>query len=679
MKDWLKRLLFGLLRKNPEAVVVSFASGPPELAARMFEEVQHLVPDRRHFLITPGEFQGYGQLRARFRPYRIALAPVLFAGSEHAAMRRAAGLLAPGKILAYNSALERHHLRLRTWIASLLFVNGVPLDRIFLRPRWLAPWKKDRSVYATEHQDFTGRPLSPERPRIGVVTPYFPYPLSHGGAVRMHALIREMARKFDVVLFSFSDQPQTEVMPMLEYCARVLLIQKTRYREPRWSTLRPPEVAEFQSPAMHRLVRRVREEMGLELMQIEYTALAPYAGDILVEHDITNELYRQIFERERTLAARWDLWRWQRFERRWIARYRRVVVMSEDDRKLLNASNVDVIPNGVDLTRFQPEPERIGSNVLFVGSFRHFPNTVAFRFFVEQVWPLLKARTPEIRFTVVAGPDPLIHWRQQTGLLDLPANPGIEINGFIADMRPFYVDANIAVVPTLVSAGTNLKVIEALAIQRAVVSTPSGCAGLGLRHGETAWIAADASGLATGILQLLKDPHTRHKLATAGHEHARQFDWTRIGLAQRRLLRSMLPPDLQFRTGTAADLDCIWELQDNSPEASQWHREDYLNFDCTVALARGMLCGFLVSREVGPGEREILNIAIDPEYRRLGVASALIQAELRRWPGEHFLEVRESNVPARTLYERLGFKQAGVRPGYYEDPPESGIVMRFFS
>ena len=111
---------------------------------------------RRHFLITPEEFGPssalgiYRALRKRFRGYRIGLAPVLVGDARYGNLRRAAFLLAPTKILAYNQRLERHHLRLGTAIASLLFLNGVPLDRIFLRPKWLVPWKRDRSLYPSE-------------------------------------------------------------------------------------------------------------------------------------------------------------------------------------------------------------------------------------------------------------------------------------------------------------------------------------------------------------------------------------------------------------------------------------------------------------------------------------------------------------------------------------------------
>jgi len=140
LKRTLKQLTFRILRKDPDAIVVSFASGDPELAAAMFAEIQQLVPDRKHVLVTAAEAGGggtfaiYRRLRKRFRGNRIGLAPVLFGDDRYRALRRAAFFLAPTKILAYNRRLERHHLRMRTAIASLLFLKGVPLDRIFLRP-----------------------------------------------------------------------------------------------------------------------------------------------------------------------------------------------------------------------------------------------------------------------------------------------------------------------------------------------------------------------------------------------------------------------------------------------------------------------------------------------------------------------------------------------------------------
>ncbi len=540
MKQRLKRLLFRLLGKDPEAVVVSFCSGNEELAARMVEEVRRLEPGRRHFVVRPrpgSAWQIYRELRREFRPYRIGLAPVLFT-EEPSTLRAAAFLLAPRRILAYNARLERHHLRLGTWIASLLFLRGVPLDRIFLRPRWLWWWKRDRTVIPREVRVTMGRPPEAGRRRVAVLSPYFPYPLSHGGAVRIWNLLREAAREFDVYLFAFTDG-EVETAPVAEFCAAVVTVAKPRYREPRWASLLPPEVHEFESPPMRAALAEYRQRFAIDALQVEYTQLARYGGDVLVEHDVTFDLFGQVWRRRRTPAAWWDWVRWRRFERRAVARYRRVVVMSEKDGALLGRG--EVIENGVDLERYQPCPERPGARLLFIGSFRHFPNVEAFRFFTGRCWPALRERFPEMTLTVVAGPDHLTCWQAFAGTLAPPEDERIRMLGFVADVRPLYGEANLAIVPTTVSAGTNVKVLEAMAMERAVVSTPSGCAGLGLEHGRSVWVAETAEEFVAGVARLVEDPGLRAAMAREARLHAeRRFDWKALGEKQRRVFREVL-------------------------------------------------------------------------------------------------------------------------------------------
>lgn len=676
MKQRVKQWLFQILGKDPEAVVATFPTGYADLPA----EARRLIPDREHFTVEPMEgstWTIWRELRRRFRRKRIGMAAVAFTPDpRYRALRRAAFLLAPTRILAFNQQGESHHLKLSCWIASWLFLRGVPLDRIWLRPSWLWPWKRDRSVWSNESRVLTGRPPSPERRRVGVVSPYFPYPLSHGGAVRIYSLLREMARAFDVYLFAFTEeQSAEEVAHVLEFCAGAVLLPVPRYREPRWSTLAPPEACEFRSPAMRELIARYRREWSLDLIQVEYTYMATYGGDVLVEHDVTFDLYAQVRRRRPSLAAWWDWWRWRRFERAAIRRFRRVVTMSEKDTRLLGVPHARAIPNGVDLARFTPEPESPGQRLLFIGSFRHFPNLVAWRFFEDEVWPRLRERFPAMTLTVVAGP---------YGLHYLGGNPPeddrIRMLEFVRNVQPLYAEANIVLVPTLESAGTNLKVIEAMAMERAVVSTATGCAGLGLTHGESVWIADTAAEFAEGVARLAEDHALRARLAAAARAIAcERFDWKRVGETQRRLLRELLRPPCRLRRGQARDLDRVLQIQALSPEAAQWHPERYLEYDFEVAEVGEVVAAFAVSRETAPGESEILNLAVDPSYRRRGLATALMESVRRRRAGQLFLEVRESNLAAQDLYRGLGFDVVGTRPRYYDNPVESAIVMRLRS
>jgi ribosomal protein S18 acetylase RimI-like enzyme len=682
MKAWVKRWWFGLRGKDPEAVIVLFRTGDARLSDAMCEEIRRLEPSRRHIEISADESPA--GIRRKLRPYRIGLVPVLFTSdARQHALRRAAFFLAPRRILAYNERLERHHLSLSTPIASWLFLRGVPLDRIYLRPWWLWPFRKDKTVRPRGHREIEGRPrntrANSRRKSIAVLTPYFPYPLAHGGAVRMFNLLREMAREFDVVLYAFTETKvdDADLSPVLAFTSRVFFVEKPRYREPRWSTLAPPEVGEYRSPEMARLIAR----RDTDLLQTEYTYLASYGGDVLVEHDVTFDLYAQVLRRTETVSAWWDWWRWRRYERLAVERFQRVVVMSEKDREMLGAPHARVIENGVDLGRFQPHPEIPGRRLLFIGSFRHFPNIVAFRFLTEQILPLVRG----FQLTVVAGPEPWLHWRNYTGMLPPAADDRIRILEFVADVRPLYYETNLVLVPTLESAGTNVKVVEAMAMERAVVSTSSGCAGLNIEHGNHVWIADKAADFAEGIERLLDDSALRARLAASGRACAEQrFDWRAIGLRQRMLLRELLGDTVKFRPAAPADLEAITAIQNGAPDAAHWEASDYLQNDCTVAIQdaapdHGRILGFLLSRQNAPGEREILNLAVAPADRRRGVARKLLEAELARGRNTWFLEVRASNAPALELYKDVGFQQVGVREGYYHDPVESAIVMRFFS
>ena len=145
---------------------------------------------------------------------------------------------------------------------------------------------------------------------------------------------------------------------------------------------------------------------------------------------------------------------------------------------------------------------------------------------------------------------------------------------------------------------------------------------------------------------------------------------------------------ISIRPATESDLDDIWRIQAAAGQAAQWNPADYLLHQCLVAVDSGAIgstagferiAGFAVARQTAPDEIEILNVAVDPPFRRRGVARGLIRQLLANYRGTVWLEVRQSNTAARRLYHAFGFQVNSVRENYYSAPPESAIVMKFHS
>jgi glycosyltransferase involved in cell wall biosynthesis len=549
VKNWLARA-FG--RSGPPVIAV-FLSGDAEISRQMAHRMRGVLPEHPHLIIGPRpvdrEAYAYAQevieleasdpatawleVRRRLRGRWIALAPFVWSGGS--ALRWIPWLVAPRKLLAFNKAIERHHLRLTCPLASWRFLRGEAVGDIF-RPTVFAPLR-GRAQPEPGVQVFPGRPPG-RRLQVAVVTPYFPFPLSHGGAVRIYNLLREAAADADISLFSFAEKETArEVEPLREFCTRITLVETPRWDPPALVRTLPNGVAKFQSRAMGALLAAER----VPVVQVEYTQLAhlgPKAPGrtILVEHDVTFDLHRQLRQRATgwsKVTASLEAARWRRYEVGHAHGYDRVVAMSEDDLEGLASAGLArerlrVIENGVDLARFVPEPPPAGSGpeVLFIGSFRHFPNILGYRYLLDGVWPTLQRACPELKLTVVAGADHAYYWRRHMGADLAPPPPGVELLDFVADVRPLYVRATVVAAPLEVSAGTNLKVLEALAMERALVSTPVGVAGLGLTPGETALLADRPSDFAASVLSLLWNRAARDEMAAAGRALVEQrYGW----------------------------------------------------------------------------------------------------------------------------------------------------------
>jgi glycosyltransferase involved in cell wall biosynthesis len=275
----------------------------------------------------------------------------------------------------------------------------------------------------------------------------------------------------------------------------------------------------------------------------QYAADCAPARPILVEHDITFDLYRQLAESSSDWDLRRELKRWHKFETAAWRNMACVVTMSEKDQALVAGTRAVALPNGVDLDRFavaaqEPEPGRL----LFVGSFSHLPNLMAVASFLNEVWPRLREAAPEIRLHIIAGANHEYFLDYHSRQVRLNLNqPGIEVEGFVSDVRPAYQRAAIVIAPLVASAGTNLKILEAVACGRPVVSTAAGVNGLDLVPARDFILAQTGPEMAEAIERLLVSPGECRRLAEAGRRRVEEsYNWDEIARRQDQLYRELL-------------------------------------------------------------------------------------------------------------------------------------------
>lgn len=417
---------------------------------------------------------------------------------------------------------------------------------------WRQPWRQPLAAAGSDAPlalcggavaVFPGR-LASGRPRVCIAAPYLPFPLSHGGAVRMFNLMTEGNKEFDQILLLFVDELAAPAPELLAIACEIVLVRREgSHLLP--SSPRPTVVEEHDRPEFHAALAATLAKWQPGIVQLEFTQMALYAPDcrpaktILVEHDITLDLYHQLLEDREDYDTRREYDKWVAFEREAWRQIDAVVTMSEKDRQTVNASNAFAIPNGVDLARFtpgegEPEPDRL----LFIGSFAHLPNLLALEFFLREAWPQIRHKT---RLHIIAGQRHEYFLERAVGRVNLDlSDPHITLDGFVSDVRQAYHRAAIVIAPLVASAGTNIKIMEAMAMQKAIVSTPAGINGLDLADGIEVCVAVTGGAMADAIARLIDNPAERKALeCNARRAAVERYGWDRIARAQADLYRSL--------------------------------------------------------------------------------------------------------------------------------------------
>lgn len=409
--------------------------------------------------------------------------------------------------------------------------------------------------------------MIPERLKVLLVTPMAPSPPRFGAQARTHGLMSHLARRHDltaVVLHEEPDAPATHGDAMREYCREVLFVRnpnaargwRRRALQVRsWLSPRSFQRHLFSVPRMQETLDRVLRAERFDVVFVNFPHLAHYnlrqspsgtppPAIVIDSHDINYDLARQVAASKAPFGQRFHARiNWRKIQREELAAYTSadgVCVCSAADQKRLAedapSANTVVIPNAADVEKLQPRdagPAADAHTVLFFGLLATVPNVDGVLFFLREVWPRVAAADPAARFVVVgANPAPAIQAQ---------AGPRVQVVGPVDDLRPHLASATVIVVPLRLGSGTRLKILEAWAMARPVVSTALGAEGLDGISGEHLLIADDPAGFADSVLRVLADPELATRLGRSGRALVTErYSWQGAAVALERFLGQAL-------------------------------------------------------------------------------------------------------------------------------------------
>lgn len=395
--------------------------------------------------------------------------------------------------------------------------------------------------------------MTHRRPRLLFLSQTLPYPPDGGVNIRTYNLMRILAREFEVTSLCFfrrSHRPTPEaVQSSIDGLREVgpaeafpLPQEHSRIRFARdhlRSVIhrRVYTVFSYDSRAFRRRLRTVLDEGDFDLVHLGSLDLSSYLGElrglpwVCDHHNAESALLRRRAEMEQSWHRRHYLLHqaalMEEEERQWCGRAALNLTVSDADRTLLQSLAPDgrflTVPNGVDTTKFRPAEGDGRRGIVFVGGCSWFPNRDALGYFAEEILPHIRTEYPNVPVTWVGRAPEETRRRYK-------ARHGIDLTGYVDDIRPYVRRAACYVVPLRVGGGTRLKVLDAWAMGKAVVTTSRGSEGLDVRDGENAVVRDSAKEFAAAVLNVLREGELRDRLGANGRRTVEQvYDWDVIG------------------------------------------------------------------------------------------------------------------------------------------------------
>jgi sugar transferase (PEP-CTERM/EpsH1 system associated) len=390
---------------------------------------------------------------------------------------------------------------------------------------------------------------------------FVPYPPKGGNLQRSFNLLREVAKNNRVFLLAFnqksllpSEEKLKESVEQLRSFCRCVQAFEIPCEKSTWSWIKlllgnlfsplPYSVKKFQSEKMAQAIQTIMRDHEIDLVHFDTVALAEYSRystrgkKVLNHHNVESALLLSRASQEKNPLARFYLRlqgnKLSRYEKRTCGTFDSNIVVSELDKDKLKdhspKTEVEVVPNGVDTSYFAVSDAQVRkNNLIFAGGMNWFPNRDAVLYFSENIWPLLKKEIPDVSFTLIGTAPP-------KKITDLGRKEKIEVQGFVDDVRPYLARAAAYVVPIRAGGGTRLKILDAFACGKAVISTSIGCEGLEVTPGTNILIGDSPAEFAKQVIRVCTDSGLRKSLGEEGRKLVEQkYSWVTIGDSLNRI------------------------------------------------------------------------------------------------------------------------------------------------